>query len=62
MSDEVHARLAEPFFTTKQTGTGPGLASTAAAVRRLNGTLNVQGWHTRGTRVSIDLPIALEAD
>ena len=56
MPDTVRARATEPFFTTKESGTGLGLAMVADFVERAGGTLAVQSEVGRGTVISIRLP------
>jgi hypothetical protein len=52
--DEVVAlRLFEPFFTTRSTGTGLGLATVREIVRDHDGALNVDGVILRGSRLAI---------
>ena len=58
MSPAVRARVFEPFFTTKAIGkgTGLGLATVFALVRRLGGTLKVDSELGRGTRFRLSFP------
>jgi len=60
MTPEVQARVFEPFFTTKdQTrGTGLGLATVFALVRRLRGTVTLDSELGRGTLVRTRFPLA----
>ena len=55
-SAEAQAHLFEPFFTTRQSGTGLGLASCLAIARAHGGDLNVDGGPP--ARVTIWLPLA----
>jgi signal transduction histidine kinase len=58
MTDEVKARCLEPFFTTKNgEGTGLGLGSVYGIIRRHEGEVEIQSEVSRGTSVSICLPI-----
>jgi PAS domain S-box-containing protein len=50
-------RVMQPFFTTKQNGTGLGLWISHTLVTEHGGTLDVQSVGGRGTRVAIRLPI-----
>lgn len=53
MSPKTIKRIFEPLFTTKQTGTGLGLASCKSMVEQHNGTLNVR---TNPTVFTVMLP------
>ncbi len=58
MSEEVLARIGEPFFTTKPRGrgTGLGLATAWDTVRRLGGDMTCQSCAGAGTTFTISLP------
>ncbi|WP_220803467.1 PAS domain-containing sensor histidine kinase [Pseudomonas sp. NCCP-436] len=60
MSHETLARLGEPFFTTKTTGTGLGLAVVKAVARAHHGQLLLRSREGRGTCAIVSLPL-LEA-
>jgi CheY-like chemotaxis protein len=62
MSADVRARVFEPYFTTKRSGTGLGLAVVKQAVTDLGGQLELDTQPGRGTRFQIDLPRALSAE
>ena len=51
------ARLGEPFFTTKTTGTGLGLAVVKAVARAHQGELQVRSRIARGTCALLTLPL-----
>ncbi|MES2819749.1 MAG: ATP-binding protein [Pseudomonadota bacterium] len=51
------ARLGEPFFTTKTTGTGLGLAVVTAVARAHQGRLHLHSRVGRGTCASLILPL-----
>ena len=57
MSQEILARLGEPFFTTKTTGTGLGLAVVKAVARAHQGQLLLQSRAGRGTCAIVSLPL-----
>jgi PAS domain S-box-containing protein len=62
MSDDVKARLFQPFFTTKPEGKGTGLGLTTCEtiVKRFGGHIRVSSEEGRGTTVRVYLPAASE--
>lgn len=58
MSDEVRERATDPFFTTRATGTGLGLALVDKIVRTHGGEVVIGGAEPRGARVGFVLPAA----
>lgn len=56
MSDDVKAHLFEPYFTTKPSGTGLGLASVYGIVRQLKGRVHAESNHGEGTKFVVVLP------
>jgi signal transduction histidine kinase len=56
MDDEAKARLFEPYFSTKATGTGLGLTIAKRNVELNRGTLDVASEKGRGTTVTVTLP------
>ncbi|MEZ4292130.1 MAG: ATP-binding protein [Myxococcota bacterium] len=55
--EERLSRLSTPFYTTKERGTGLGLAVARHWVRRHGGRLRIDSTPGEGTRVSVDLPL-----
>jgi two-component system, cell cycle sensor histidine kinase and response regulator CckA len=53
---EVLPRIWEPFFTTKQKGTGLGLATVYAVVKKHDGTITVKSSPQTGTIFTLCLP------
>ncbi len=58
LSEEVQARLFEPFATGKATGTGLGLAVSRRLVERHGGTLRLVGGAHTGALFEVRLPLA----
>jgi photoactive yellow protein len=59
MSEEVQAKLFRPLFTTKgERGTGLGLATCYAILRRHGGDIEVKSVRDEGTTFIVKLPIA----
>ena len=58
MSDETRRRMMEPFFTTKVTGRGLGLAAVHAIVRAHRGALAATSQLGHGTTVRVFFPMA----
>jgi PAS domain S-box-containing protein len=56
MPEEIRLRAAEPFFTTKELGTGLGLSTCYGIVEQLGGHLALSSEIGRGTEVRIYLP------
>lgn len=54
---DVLPRVFEPFFTTKARGTGLGLAICRRIVEAHKGTISIETGATKGTQVSVELPI-----
>jgi two-component system sensor histidine kinase FlrB len=57
IDDAVLARLGEPFFTTKSTGTGLGLTVVKAVARAHQGELQLRSRLGRGTCAQVILPL-----
>jgi PAS domain S-box-containing protein len=58
MSPEILAKLSEPFFTTKPSGSGLGLSVSYTIIREHSGTVHVRTEPGRGTTFTIRFPPA----
>lgn len=56
MDPATQRRALQPFFTTKQEGTGLGLATVADIVERMGGAIRLDSEVGRGTTIHITLP------
>lgn len=56
MDRSTLARVFDPYFTTKATGTGIGLAIARNIIEGLGGTIRVESEAGRGTEVTMELP------
>ncbi|HVL81943.1 MAG TPA: PAS domain S-box protein [Actinomycetota bacterium] len=56
MPPDVAARALDPFFTTKEEGTGLGLAVVYGIASRSGGTVDIRSSPGVGTRVEVELP------
>jgi len=57
ISPEDLPRVFDPFFTTRRTGTGIGLAISRNIIEGLGGRITVSSERNRGTEVRIELPV-----
>jgi signal transduction histidine kinase len=58
---DVRPRLFEPFFSTKSSGSGLGLSISRRIVEQHGGTITIESAPEHGTRVSVRLPIVVDA-
>ena len=57
---EILPRIFDPYFTTKRTGSGLGLATAYAIVAKHGGHIAVNSKHGIGTEFILDLPASEE--
>ncbi|MDR7071540.1 ATP-binding protein [Fictibacillus barbaricus] len=57
MDEEQVKRIGEPFYTTKETGTGLGLMVSYRIIQNHKGSMTVQSELNKGTSFNISLPI-----
>jgi signal transduction histidine kinase len=58
MEEEARARIFEPYFSTRATGTGLGLTIAKRNIELNGGSIDVQSERGKGTAVTITLPAA----
>ena len=56
MSQEQINRLGQPYFTTKEKGTGLGMMVSYSIVKGMNGTIHVSSELGKGTCFRLTLP------
>jgi two-component system sensor histidine kinase HydH len=61
MTPEVAAKVFRPFFSTRQGGTGLGLATTRKIIEAHGGTIDVQSEVGRGSKFTLHLPAVKSA-
>jgi len=61
ISDERSAKLFQPYFTTKTSGTGLGLAMCKDIIEESDGKITFESVIDEGTTFHVDLPIHMEA-
>ncbi|MEA3545300.1 MAG: ATP-binding protein, partial [Thermodesulfobacteriota bacterium] len=57
IADEIKGRIFEPFFSTKERGTGLGLASVYSALEAHDGMVTVDSRATGGARFSLQFAV-----
>ena len=62
MSPETQSKMYDTFYSTKQEGSGLGLPTVRKIVEVHGGTIHCDSEPGRGTRFSISLPVAREAE
>ncbi len=58
---EILEKIWDPFFTTKETGTGLGLGIVKNIIEAHNGTIRIENRPIYGAQVTIELPVNREA-
>ncbi|MCK5682500.1 response regulator [bacterium] len=60
ISEQHLSRIFEPYFSTKQSGSGLGLATTYSIVKKHGGHIKVESIIEKGTRFIIHIPASLK--
>ncbi len=60
MDEDTRRRMFEPFFSTKDRGTGLGMSITAGIIKAHRGTIDVVSEVGKGTEFVIKLPLSVE--
>jgi two-component system NtrC family sensor kinase len=60
IAPDALSRIFDPFYSTKERGTGLGLAFTQQVVQEHGGAIHCQSQVGRGTRFTVELPAAAE--
>lgn len=58
--DEILDKIWDPFFTTKETGTGLGLGLVKNIIESHGGLVRIENRPVRGVRITVDLPVKRE--
>ncbi len=59
---DVKNKIFEPYFTTKELGTGIGLSIVSGIIKKLKGKIDISSQHGKGTIVTVYLPEADSKD
>jgi len=57
ISEEVNTKIWDPFFTTKEKGTGLGLGIVKNIVEAHNGAVRIENRPDKGIVVTVELPV-----
>jgi len=61
MSDEVKKRIFDPFYTTREKGTGLGMSIVQSTLRSHGGSISVESELDAGSKISLFFPLYPEA-
>ena len=56
ISEEINAKIWDPFFTTKEKGTGLGLGIVKNIIEAHNGVVHIENRSDKGVAVTVELP------
>lgn len=60
IAEDVQAKVFEPYFSTKETGVGLGLAITKKTIEDHGGKITLKSVVNQGTTIFVELPLAAE--
>ena len=56
IAEEINAKIWDPFFTTKEKGTGLGLGIVKNIIQSHNGVVHIENRPNGGVAVTVELP------
>jgi two-component system nitrogen regulation sensor histidine kinase NtrY len=62
LAADIRAKIFEPYFSTKENGTGLGLTIVSQIIEDHRGYIRALPNHPRGTRFTIELPANEESE
>jgi two-component system nitrogen regulation sensor histidine kinase NtrY len=62
LAPDIRAKIFEPYFSTKENGTGLGLTIVSQIIEDHRGYIRALPNHPRGTRFTIELPASEESE
>ena len=62
LAADIRAKIFEPYFSTKENGTGLGLTIVSQIIEDHRGYIRALPNHPRGTRCTIELPASEESE
>jgi signal transduction histidine kinase len=60
IAEDVQAKVFDPYFSTKETGIGLGLAITKKTIEDHGGKITLKSMVNQGTTICVELPLASE--
>lgn len=60
LSENIKDKIWDPFFTTKETGTGLGLGIVKNIIEAHKGSIRIENRHIQGAQVTIEIPVNTE--
>lgn len=60
ISEDLHEKIFNPFFTTKSAGTGLGLSISHQIIKRHGGIIACESKPNESTTFTVEIPVAAE--